>query len=559
VCVNRINGQYAVVYRKTTSGTSPGNIKDILEPGFGFIPKCYGLMDVYADEGSGVRALSALPGLSLTGEGVIIGFVDTGIDYTLKMFQKGSGKTRIKYIWNQADTDYADNPARIVSDSDTASVGHFGFGSLYTAEDIERALSLENPYSYVDARDENGHGTFLASVAAGSEIGIAENAMLAVVRLKQVKENLRDFYCVPVGEPCFSEADIMLGVRFLIEVAAREGKPLVICLGIGTSQGSHQGKSLLEKYLNYVSAYRGVCVISAVGNEYLADAHYHGGTGITTAQAETPVEIPKENLIEVSVEEPVSGFSMELWSSPLIYLDVRLVSPTGEIFSGINPRRNGYYHKRFIYEGTDADIVNVAIDSNAGVQMLFFRFENVVSGIWQLRVTESESTRGEGIDAWLPIRQYTDGKVRFVNPTTDVTICAPGSAAGVITAAAYNAADGTIYVYSSRGFNRSGYIKPDIAASGVDVTGAFAGSGSSREDLLYARSGSSVSSAVLSGMAALVLEWGLVKGNAPYISTEEIRQFFIQGAVRDDYLKYPNTSFGWGVVNLLTSFQRLRL
>jgi hypothetical protein len=250
---------------------------------------------------------------------------------------------------------------------------------------------------------------------------------------------------------------------------------------------------------------------------------------------------------------------MEVWSTSLIYLDIQLISPTGEVFSGINPRRDGYYRKRFVYEGTEVDIVNVSIDSNAGVQMAFFRFKNVAAGIWTLRVRESESSRGEGFDAWLPVRQYTKGKVRFVNPTPAVTICAPGSAPGVITAAAYNAADDTIYQYSSRGFNRQGYIKPDIAASGVNVIGAFAAGGNSRMDLLTARSGSSVSSAVLAGMAALVLEWGLVKGNAPYISTEEIKQLFIQGAVRKDYLTYPDTSFGWGEVNLLNSFMRLRL
>jgi subtilisin family serine protease len=120
-------------------------------------------------------------------------------------------------------------------------------------------------------------------------------------------------------------------------------------------------------------------------------------------------------------------------------------------------------------------------------------------------------------------------------------------------------ADDSIYAYSSRGFNRQDLVKPDIAASGVDVIGAFAGGGKSSMDLLTVKSGSSVAAAVFAGLAALVLEWGLVKGNAPYISTAEIRQFFIQGAIRKDYLTYPNISFGWGTVDLLNSFQRLRI
>lgn len=528
VCINAVNNQYAVVYKKITDAGQ--NIENMLEPGFRFIPKCYGLMDAYAYEKSGAAEAASLPGLSISGENVLVGFVDTGIDYTLDMFRTKSGRTRIKYIWNQ------NAPYR------ETETGHFGFGSVYTSDEIDYALTLDDPYSAVPVRDTNGHGTFLASVAGGAGVGIAENAEFAVVSLKEAKESLRSFYQIPFDEPCFAETDIILAVRFLIEAAAREGKPMVICLGIGSSQGAHLGKSMLEDYLSYIGSYRGICVVSAVGNENLSGSHFRG-----------------RGNVEISADEFISGFSMELWSSRLVYLDVSLVSPTGEIFNGINPRRNGYYHKKFVYEGTEADVVNVAIDETAGVQMVFIRLKNVTAGIWQLSVTESEISRGEGFDAWLPIKQYTKGKVYFATPASEVTICAPGSAAGVITAAAYNVADDSIYAYSSRGFNRQDLVKPDIAASGVSVIGAFSGGGKSSMDLLTVKSGSSVAAAVLAGLAALVLEWGLIKENAPYISTAEIRHFFIQGAVRKDYLAYPNVSFGWGTVDLLNSFQRLRL
>ncbi|MBO5508904.1 MAG: S8 family peptidase [Lachnospiraceae bacterium] len=542
VCVNIINGQYAIAYRRLSG--EPSDMEDILKPGYEFVPKCYGLMDVDADEKSGVTALKNLPGLSLSGNNTLVGFVDTGIDYTLNMFRKTDGSSRIRYIWDQGSD---------VESNMSEEIGHFGFGALYTREDINQALREENPYSIVGERDDNGHGTFMASVAAGGNVGIADGAEIVVVKVRQVKDNLRQFYAVPQEEFCCGEDDVMLGVRFLIEVAQVLGRPLTICLGIGTNLGAHEGRSLLERYLTFITSFRNICVVTPVGNELGAGTHYRGGTMI-------PFQ-PVEEDVEISVDEDVGGFSMEIWAKAPVYLNVSIISPTGQLFGGISPFRDGFVTGRFLYEGTEVDVLNIAIDTTVGTQMLFIRFRNVVEGIWKLRISETAGARGEGYDSWLPIRQFTNGKVSFVSPDSETTICAPGSANGPITVTAYNVENDTLYSQSSRGFNRRGFIKPELAASGVAVIGAFAGSGYSpgREDLLISRSGSSVSAAIVAGMVCMILEWAVVKGNVPNIENEMIKRFLVSGTIKQDTLSYPNPSWGWGAVNLLESFSLIRI
>lgn len=575
ICVNRINGQFAVVY-KILSDEEAGdnlNVEELVAPGLGFVPSCYGLMSVAATEKSGVEALRRLPGLSLYGEGVMVGFIDTGIDYTLDTFKRridfSRGRTRIRYIWDQSGQPItppqSTTPGQLevmgqqvtsgptVAPAKQGTPGHFGFGQVYTYADIDAALDADNPYQVVPARDTNGHGTYLASVAVGNDIGIAPESELAVVKLREANPTLRRLYHIPEDEFCCSEDDVMLAVRFLLSIADRERRPMVICLGIGSNQGAHMGSTILERYLTFLSRQRGIGIVAAAGNELGAGSHYRGGSNLPGQ--------PEVEAAELSVERDTEGFTFELWSNAPAFLTLKIISPTGEIFEGPDPRRNGVKSGTLLYEGTKIDIVNVAIDTTTGNQLTFVRFTDAVAGIWTLQIEESESVLGEGFDMWLPISNFTKGAVSFVRPEPDVTICAPGSAMGVITVASYNIENEAVYAASSRGYNREGYIKPDIAASGVDVTGAFAGSGSvaSSAQLLTSKSGTSVSTAIVAGMCALILEWAVVRKVAPYITNEEIKQLLIQGTVKKPQLSYPNRSWGWGAADLFEAFSRIRI
>ncbi len=203
--------------------------------GYDAIPKIYGLLSYVSLESSGITQLRGEPGFDLEGEGVLIGFIDTGIDYISQAFRNADQSTRIVSIWDQTlDTGaYPEN---------------FYYGTEFNQEQINSALQNRNPLSVVPTNDENGHGTMLAGVAAGTVMeengfaGVAPKSELVVVKLKQAKPYLKEFFRVPQNSVSFQSNDILMGVSYLNQLAARLNRPLVICLGVGTNQGDHEGR-----------------------------------------------------------------------------------------------------------------------------------------------------------------------------------------------------------------------------------------------------------------------------------------------------------------------------
>ena len=211
------------------------------------VPKCFSLLDTQAMMEAGIYQIQNYPTLNLLGNGVMIGFIDTGIDYQNPIFRNLDGSTRIAGIWDQT------------IQTGEAPEG-FYYGSEYTKERINEALRSENPLRIVPSEDTNSHGTFLVSVAAGSAeeesqfIGAAPEATIGVVKLKEAKQYLKDFYQIYTNDPCYQENDIMLGIEYLDRLARKLNLPLVICIALGTNMGGHSSISplvgLLEIYSN---------------------------------------------------------------------------------------------------------------------------------------------------------------------------------------------------------------------------------------------------------------------------------------------------------------------
>ena len=541
-CVTIVNSQFLVAYKRKSAELS-GNL---FRYGYGLLPKCYGLMDMTGIIATGADRVRTLPGLSLTGRGTLIGFVDTGIDYTNPLFRNPDGTSRIEAIWDQ--TEEAVGTGELV----------FGYGAEYTKQDIDAALASPEPYLSVPTRDENGHGTFLASVAAGGEdmqndfSGMAPGCGIVMVKLKQVRRDIREFYFINEDVPCYGEDDILLGVKYLIMKAILLRRPIIICIGLGTNQGDHNGNTNLELYLDTIVNLRGVCAVAAGGNELGFSNHYSGNNRAASDSF--------QDRMEISVGENDRGFTMEIWGNAPGLLKISILSPTGELFDNISPIRDGGTLATFIYEGTEVLIENTVVESVSGDQLIFLRFQNPAQGIWTINVTESSEFVGRGFDAWLPIHDFMNSDTRFVRPDPDITLCAPGNGRGAITVAGYNHNTRALYVNSSRGYTRKGNIKPDIAGPSVNVYGAFAGSGgaSSAEPLFTRMDGTSVGAAFTAGAASMIMEWALVKGNNPGINTESIKQMLIRGANQVADLSYPNRSWGWGALDIYGTFDAMR-
>lgn len=540
-CVNNINNRFLIAYKKSVDF----NENRIFRYGYNTVPKCFGLMDTSVATVIGADVVRRISGLSLSGKDVIIGFVDTGINYTSEAFLNIDGTTRIKSIWDQNEAVVGTGPKM------------FGYGAVYYEEDINNALQRDNPFEVVPSIDEDGHGTFLASVAAGNEIGenftgIAPKSDIIMVKLKQAKKNIKDLYLVNDDASCYSEADIMLGIRFLLLEASRLGKPIAICIGLGSNSGDHNGNTNLEMYFDMIQNLRGVCVVSAAGNELGFGGHYRAERRINSTDM--------TDSVEVYVGQADKGFTLEIWGNAPGVLSIALLSPTGEKFSNIASIKNDSTVIDFLYEGTSVYIENIAVERQSGDQMVFFRFDKPSEGIWTIEVSETVLGIARGFDAWLPIHDFLNSNVTFIRSEPDVTICAPGNARGTITAAGYNHYNNSIYINSSRGFTRRGSIKPDITAPAVDVYGVFSVGNNliGRESLYTRKDGTSIAAAVTGGAAALLLEWGFVKGNNPDLDTPTIKQMLIRGAKENIDILYPSESWGWGLLDIFETFEAMR-
>ena len=542
-CIDFVNSTLAVVYVPLSTVT-PSTYTSYT---YSAVPKLYSLLDVTSMDAAGITAAGELPVLNNQGEGVLIGFVDTGIHYMDPLFRSADGSTRIIGIWDQ--TNNSDNSNNI--ENETAkpfSAFSALYGTQYTAEEINLALNSDNPASIVPTRDENGHGTFLASIAAGNRderagfSGAAPQASIAMVKLKPAKQYLRDFYLIQDGAEAYQENDIMMGVSYLYFLARKYSMPLVVCIPLGTNMGSHMGMSRLGQYLNQVSLSNGSAVITAAGNETGARHHFRA-----VMDADTD-----EVTAELRVGEREAGFSMELWAENMGAYTVGFISPTGEVAREISVPLRGENTVSFLLEQTQITVYTQIADVSAGSQFIFMRFENPMSGIWRILIRNSLDIR-ETFHIWLPVRGFISDETYFLRPDPDTIITDPGNARYPITVTAYDHTKNSIYIHASRGYSLSGRIKPDLAAPGVNILGA---SVSGRR--LTRMSGTSVSAAHLAGAAAILLNWGVLNANYPYLNTPVLKSIFVRGAQRNPALTYPNREYGYGTLDLHEAFLHLR-
>ena len=549
VCISCINDTWCILYTNY-----PGSRNINIQQGYYSVPKLYGLMDTTSFDASGITATLNQPLLNVRGQGVLIGFLDTGIDYLREDFKASGGRTRIAAVWDQTiqSVNYEEDTGEAAGTEqyDREQVqGMVQYGTVYTREDINAALAAEregqNPYDIVPSRDENGHGTFLAGVAAASEtadyIGAAPEAEILMVKLKPAKKYLRDFYLLPERVEAYSETDMMMGVRFLQQYAIREKKPLVICVGLGTASGSRTGALPFADLLNTLARQVNTVVVTCTGNEANNRTHT---SGLAVSDTE-----PSE--IEITVGADERGFVMEIWAESLDILSVAITSPSGERISRLPARidTGGVYN--FLLERSQVAVNYRVVESASGYEVIFMRFINPAQGIWKIHVYSLTNIVGR-YNAWLPLKQFLSGDTYFLNSNPSTTLTEPGAAERVISVGAYNHITDASYVASGRGYTATGLVKPDFVAPGVDVYGVRAGGG------YTTRTGTSVAAAHAAGAAALLLTWGVTDGNLPYMGTNEVKSVLIRGAKRENNTVYPNNIYGYGKMDVIEAFYKLR-
>lgn len=528
-CLIIIDNRFAVVYRRIPADYMLSFSRQV----YSLYPKVYGLMDTSSMEEIGVINIQRENVLGLTGRKTIIGIVDTGIDINNSLFQEVAGQTRILAAWDQ-------------SEEYTGTAG-FSYGREYSREEIQAAIDRGEQI----LRDNTGHGTFLAGIAAGSRTtdftGVAPEAELVVVKLKEAKQNLRNLYGIPLDVAAYSEIDIMLGIAYILNVSNQYNMPVSILIGLGTNSGSHTGSSALEAYINSIGILKRRAVTVSAGNEGVAGHHFMGNV----------IENESYDTIEINVTNNDS-FTLEIWGQvPNIY-SVALEIPGGEYIERIPPRFDRSERIRPIFGGGEVLIDYFLVEDSSGQELIMMRFFKPQNGLWRIRVYATGDAE-KRYDAWLPISDFLSYETRFIKPTPDSTLTNPATAETAICIGAYNHNNRSLYLESSRGFTADNRIKPDLVAPGVEVYGP------GRLGDFVRRSGSSVAAAHGAGCAALMLQWSMESMAQEYINGNQIRQYLIRGAERPgvregifDIRTYPNKEWGWGLLNINNTFEVLR-
>lgn len=496
-------------------------------------PTLFTLASQLSLDSSNISQIQANPSLALFGMGVLIGIIDTGVDYTHPAFKRSDNSSRIVSIWDQSiQTGYPPEG--------------FTYGTEYDNQILNLALRTEDPLAIVPSTDTNGHGTAIASIAAGSPdpqnsfTGVAPQSRLVVVKLKEAKQNLRRIFSVPEDVVCFQETDIILGIRYVLSVAQRLRRPIVILIAVGSSMSGHEGVGATSSYIDYLSQLSHVNVVVSAGNEGNKNRHFYGNV--------RAAPYVQEFELKISPRDPL--FSFQIWPDIQARLAVQIIAPTGEMTSLIYPSIGTCVNHQFVFSQTEMWVNNILLEEENGSQLILIRFVNASEGIWRVRVNGIDQAPFS-YNSWLPSGDMISNETFFLLSTPDTTITAPGNADHVLTVTAYDQVTGSIIIDSSRGYTRGGRVKPDVAAPGSMIPCAVPGGG------YGSLTGTGAAAAHASGAVAMVFEWAVVRGNYTSLTGKDVNSLIIRGATRNPIYAYPNNIWGYGKLNVYALFELL--
>lgn len=477
------------------------------------------------------------PPLSLTGRGVLVAVLDSGADYRHPEFRNLDGTTRIRALWDQTA-------------EGTPPPGYY-VGTEYTQEQLNEALTREGLTQQeavreaVDeglmqqgavretsgemlarqnalpvSRDVSGHGTGVLAIAAGNN-GVAYESEILVVKLGS-----------PRADSFPRTTELMMGINYVIEKALEYRMPVAINISFGNTYGSHTGKSLLETYIDDISnLWKSVFCVGS-GNEGAAAGHAGGRLAAGEIQN-----------VEFAVGNYEPTLSLQIWKNYVDTFDIFLVHPNGTVLGPFyeRPATQRYRAGRtelLVYYGEPSPY---SVEQEIYVDFLPLG-DYIDSGVWNMRLVPGRIVDGS-YQMWFPSSAATGSATRFLRPRESDTLTIPSTASNVITVGAYNTATDAYADFSGRGSEDGGALKPSLAAPGVNIETA------APDGRYVSQTGTSFATPFVTGAAALLMQYGVVDGEDPFLYGEKVKAYLQRGA-----RPLPGLGGGW---NNLTGYGAL--
>lgn len=534
---------------------------------------------------------------NLSGAGVLVAVLDSGIDYKLPEFRKLDGSTRIRFLWDQTlqpeapagdgtrreargsaentamddmgstENTAADNTQDSAPDATRPArrpPAGYRLGVEFDSTQINRALAMpagQRQYELLPSIDSSGHGTAVAGIAAGDSPmyqGVAPEAELLIVKL-----GLPDAASFP------RTTEIMRAVTYAIHKAIELRMPLVINLSFGNTYGAHDGSSLIERFLDNAAEIGRTVICVGSGNEGNSGGHLAGSllqedniagsrprTGLPSGGADGvpsrigPIARPVS--VELAVADYERTLNVQLWKNYCDTYRIFLRSPGGQETQLPEMINGGKYTltleqtQILVYFGKPAPY---AVAEEIYFEMLPEGQNYINSGVWTIRLEPLQVVTGRYY-FYLPSAVVRAAGTGFYQSTPEVTLTIPSTAAKVISVGAYDSTYEAYADFSGRGYadaNRTigvvaaGLAKPDLAAPGVgiiapDIYGGYT-----------PVTGTSFATPIVAGSCALLMEWGIVRGNDVFLYGEKVKAYLRAGAraLRGETV-YPNSRVGWG-------------
>jgi subtilisin family serine protease len=475
-------------------------------------------------DAAGTSYVQTNPYINVTGEGILIAVIDSGVDYLHRDLINGDNTSKILYLWDQENETKAPPEGMI-------------FGSEFTRDDINTAI-IENDNTL--SVDNTGTGTMVCGILVGEGNvnsqyrGIARDADLVVVKLRGY-----DGVYYP-GRISYTVSDFLAAIAYVLRIAKKENKPLIINLTVGEKSGIRVEASILEVFEEFELS--GFVLVSGAGNEGNTDIHYHGNIKGVQNYLDVVIQNGENNNLDIVLR--CTGPDK---------IGIQIISPSGDVSQTvIYSPDDQIYEGRFYIEKTSYRMVYRFPWLETGEQALEINLIDIKPGVWNLRLIPEFIISGE-FHVYLPNKNLISRNTRFLDPTSMGTITRLALSRDVITIGAYNDQTNSLWIGSSKGSIRGNRVNPDIIAPGVDIISTYV------NGAYNTATGTGVSSSIVCGALALIMQYLMEESSIPKLSlfTAPLRTYLMLGATKSANYNYPNVSQGNGLLNLGDTFRQI--